>query len=442
MNMKLMNRKNPGCPPLLLTVFTLLAFSTAIEAQVFTYTDGDLCLGFRKVSPYTENNEVVVNIGQASTYVNAAIGTTLPVSGFSSSQLVSGSFATLSNLTWSVFGWFSIANTNYPGYPTYTLWVTAPRTNNAVRSSDPSRKSFGDQADINGEMSSIFDNAVYVSSDIGVSGTYNTATFVRESIATYGMHLYSVWMISLVNSKIGTLNDTWVDNNDNNLEVTTPGNFSSGSVRSDLYEVRPLVNGHGGTVVDPHTGTSGLAYYVGYFEFKSDGTMTFTREGSSSPPVAGFTGTPTTGFAPLQVVFTNTSTGSFTNSLWNFGDGHSITNNAASNVTNTYAAGSYTVTLTATGPGGTNTSARTNYIVASPSVTTIGNVTVLGGQLVFGGTNCPAGVQYRILTSTNAALPLSSWQPVVTNMFLGNGSYFYTNSTGGKSAAFFRLVSP
>ena len=82
-----------------------------------------------------------------------------------------------------------------------------------------------------------------------------------------------------------TLNDTWPASEPNaaNLEVTTPGNFS-GMVRSDLYEVRPLTTATGMTVVDPHTGTSGLGWYIGYFEFKSDGTMTFTREAASTVP--------------------------------------------------------------------------------------------------------------------------------------------------------------
>ena len=42
-------------------------------------------------------------------------------------------------------------------------------------------------------------------------------------------------------------------------------------------------------IVDPHTGTNGLAYYVGYFELQLDGSMTFTREAASTtvaPPPA------------------------------------------------------------------------------------------------------------------------------------------------------------
>jgi hypothetical protein len=128
-------------------------------------------------------------------------------------------------------------------------------------------------------MQSILDNAAFISSDIGSTGPYNSATFIRESITTYPAHLYDVFMGSIVDNRIGTLNDNWVSN----VETTTPSSFS-GSVRSDLYEVRPLDNGHGGTVVDPHTGTSGIAYYVGYFELNSDGTMTFTREEASTTP--------------------------------------------------------------------------------------------------------------------------------------------------------------
>ena len=61
--------------------------------------------------------------------------------------------------------------------------------------------------------------------------------------------------------------------------------------------------------------------------------------------------------------------------------------------------------------------------------------------MVLSGTNCPPGVQYRILTATNVALPLGSWQPVVANVFKNDGTYAYTNQNSGPTA-FFRLVSP
>ncbi len=82
------------------------------------------------------------------------------------------------------------------------------------------------------------------------------------------------------------------------------------------------------------------------------------------PPVAQFTGTPTSGLGPLTVSFTNTSTGSITSYAWTFGDG---TTSTAANPVKVYsAAGTYTVSLTVTGPGGNNTQTRTNYVTVTP----------------------------------------------------------------------------
>jgi len=84
------------------------------------------------------------------------------------------------------------------------------------------------------------------------------------------------------------------------------------------------------------------------------------------PPTAAFTGTPTTGDAPLTVQFTDESTAgtaAITSWAWTFGDGGTSTEQ---NPSHTYATpGTYTVTLTATnsvGPGGTT---KTGYITAT-----------------------------------------------------------------------------
>src|SRR5262249_6600043 len=97
---------------------------------------------------------------------------------------------------------------------------------------------------------------------------------------------------------------------------------------------------------------------------------------SAPPPVAGFTAGPTNGLAALTVNFTNTSTGA-TNYSWSFGDGNV---SAALNPVNTYTnAGSYSVTLTAVGVGGTNSITKVNYIVVTnpppPTVSFTGSPT-------------------------------------------------------------------
>ncbi|MDH4334612.1 MAG: PKD domain-containing protein [Chloroflexota bacterium] len=89
---------------------------------------------------------------------------------------------------------------------------------------------------------------------------------------------------------------------------------------------------------------------------------------SSTPtaPVANFSATPTSGVAPLSVQFTDTSSGAPTSWSWTFGDGGTST---LQNPSHTYsAAGSYTVTLTATNGVGSDGETKVAYInVSAPS---------------------------------------------------------------------------
>jgi PKD repeat protein len=105
--------------------------------------------------------------------------------------------------------------------------------------------------------------------------------------------------------------------------------------------------------------TKGVARYTGNFTPPS---LPFATS-AASPPVADFTGTPTSGTAPLSVTFTDTSTESPTSWAWDFGDGNTAT---TQNPTNNYAAaGTYTVSLEATNAGGSDTKTRTGYITVT-----------------------------------------------------------------------------
>jgi PKD repeat protein len=76
---------------------------------------------------------------------------------------------------------------------------------------------------------------------------------------------------------------------------------------------------------------------------------------------ADFTATPTAGPAPLAVSFTNLSAGNYATCAWTFGDGG--TSNACVDPDHTYTTpGSYTVSLTVSGPGGSDTLTRPGYI--------------------------------------------------------------------------------
>lgn len=83
----------------------------------------------------------------------------------------------------------------------------------------------------------------------------------------------------------------------------------------------------------------------------------------SETVVADFSGTPTSGAAPLKVVFTDNSHGSIDSWQWQFGDGEQSTDQ---NPTHTYSTpGSYQVSLTVSGSRGSHTTTRPGYITAT-----------------------------------------------------------------------------
>ncbi len=79
-------------------------------------------------------------------------------------------------------------------------------------------------------------------------------------------------------------------------------------------------------------------------------------------PVADFSATPTSGVGPLDVAFTDASTGTPATWAWTFGDGATST---LQNPTHTYNPGTYDVSLTVTNALGTDSVTKSGYITVS-----------------------------------------------------------------------------
>ena len=108
-------------------------------------------------------------------------------------------------------------------------------------------------------------------------------------------------------------------------------------------------------------------------------------------PAAGFTADPTSGSAPLEVQFTETSAGGPTSWSWNFGDGGTSTEE---NPVYTYInPGVYTVTLTVGNAHGSDTRTKTDYIsVATPAIADFtANITRGKAPLAVQFTDHPSG---------------------------------------------------
>jgi PGF-pre-PGF domain-containing protein len=125
-------------------------------------------------------------------------------------------------------------------------------------------------------------------------------------------------------------------------------------------------------------------------------------------PVANFTGTPTSGTAPLTVQFTDQSTGSPMSWNWSFGDGNYSSPQSPSH---TYAfAGTFTVSLNTTNAAGSNLSTRSNYINVTSSI--------IPPTASFTGTPTTGAVPLTVqFTDTSNGSP-TSW-----NWSFGDGSY-------------------
>jgi len=144
------------------------------------------------------------------------------------------------------------------------------------------------------------------------------------------------------------------------------GNLSSGD-----YDTCRWQFGDGGESTDcampSHEYASSGTYTVTLTVSGLGGSDTVTRSDLITvyeAVAAGFTASPTSGTPPLTVDFANTSTGDYDTHVWHFGDGVTST---LESPTHTYTAlGSYTVTLSIQGPGGTDAAVKPGCVTVEP----------------------------------------------------------------------------
>jgi subtilase family serine protease len=134
------------------------------------------------------------------------------------------------------------------------------------------------------------------------------------------------------------------------------------------------------------------------------------------PLVAAFAAAPTVGSAPLTVTFTDSSSGTISNRYWNFGDGISTNTTATSFVVTYTLPGTDTVSLTVSGPSGTNTFSQIAYVIVTNSAATIlSNMPAISSQpqnqvLLVGG-------NAQFLVQATGASPLTyQWRLNNTNI--------------------------
>jgi T5SS/PEP-CTERM-associated repeat protein len=238
---------------------------------------------------------------------------------------------------------------------------------------------------------------------------------------------------------------------------------SSGTVTSSVWDF-----GDGGTSIltsPSHSYTIAGTFSVSLTVLGPLGSNTLLRSNYVTvtnvftAPVAALTASPTNGAASLLVNFTDASTGTITDHSWNFGDGNTSTLTSPSHTYST--AGVYSVALTVSGPGGSNTLLLANYIAvtnvtsatpvaaftASPTngaatllvnFTDSSSGTVTSRVWTFGdgGTSTLASPSHSYSTGGTFPVSLTVFGPLGSNTLLLPNYITVTNVFGSPVAAF------
>jgi len=254
-----------------------------VQAQspipVFTYGDRDLFLCFREdLADPPQTYDVEVDIGPASTYYGAAIGSVIQVnnSGTYTTALLNSIYSSLDTLSWSVEG--CVPNGGDSGDATYTpdtLWLTSPRPDPRDVGTVWNATSRNAQAGAAGEIASLqFNAALYssitpaspdntVSSLVVPDGGFSCDSFLGKSVYILPSGPYYAYA-------------NFDGRFQGNVENTTLPDFTSNPVsqpsRSDLYQLIPVTSGP----AVPGT-------YLGFFELETDGSMQFHRLAAPAP---------------------------------------------------------------------------------------------------------------------------------------------------------------
>jgi PKD repeat protein len=151
-------------------------------------------------------------------------------------------------------------------------------------------------------------------------------------------------------------------------------------------------------------------------------------------PVVSFTADMRSGTIPFTIQFSDTSSNSPTSWLWSFGDGSSSTEKNPSHIYT--AAGTYTVSLTATNEAGNNSHTASNYITANAVKTYTMGTTVPAADETAMTPDVTATVTAAQTTAPSA--PAKSSFPyiiagIIIVIVIGAGAvlYFRSTSRGG-----------
>ena len=206
--------------------------------------------------------------------------------------------------------------------------------------------------------------------------------------------------------------------------------FTNTSQNATTYSWDFGDNGTSTATSPSHLYTSGGTFTVTLIATNSNGSNTIQKTVNMLGPVApiaNFTYTGANGYAPATVTFTNTSQNA-TSYSWNFGDGGTSTATSPSHIFT--IGGTFTVQLTATGTGGSNSTSQTVNILNPPIKVRIDQLKLWDYPQVDGsGSNWDysAGPDIYWVIMNEAMTTTYFTSGTVTDAVYGNLPFTYTN---------------
>ncbi len=236
-----------------------LSLCGSIPVLALDYSSTELVLGVRKEGA---TYELVVNLGPATRFKHIPAGTSVTITDYSA-EAVAALFENTSDLKWSVLGTVNLTAATAE-LPWKTAWMTRARAEAELQSTPWSRRNASSMGMPSQQIDSIGSSSQLASSTSGYDPLYNSDTAIRIEVGNALRLGYSAQV-----GVNGDLAGSWPGS----VEQLTASDFADSDTvsRADLYEVMP-------------SPPSGKGTYLGYFELKPDGTMSFTAAGGGTEP--------------------------------------------------------------------------------------------------------------------------------------------------------------
>jgi hypothetical protein len=269
----------------LIALLVCFAAGELCAGTIADYAVGDVLICFRGPGA----NDLVVDAGPVSTFTNATPNQRITVAQYTGSQLA---LVGTNAISWSAFTWFD--DTVSPVSAQWTLFISKARASLNTQSSPWKASTSASQMNVGGIMSEIqlgaLDNIAY--------NPVNTATAVIEPNITDANYTDG----ESYNDALGTDNN-FGDTFQGDPENTTLSHFTTSGmvVRSDFYQLTPTSS--------PYANVPGT--FLGYFEFNTNGVMTYVAYPSVAvvaPTIISIVRTGTTN----TITFTTGPTGTYT----------------------------------------------------------------------------------------------------------------------------------